>query len=262
MIVTTAERPAAELVDKAVQLAGELGVRFVPRRQNTLRGLERKYGPGEGVLVVSAAGLRYVSEDGSPLFFHPSMALVRLKRLVKGGSDNMLSVSGAAKGDMILDCTAGLGSDAIVFSYAVGSEGQVTALEASPLLYTVVREGLREADTGLAEADAACRRIELKLADHYETLCAMPDRSMDIIYFDPMFERAVSASSSLRPLRSHARHESLTEEAVCEAVRVARKAVVLKNSSGSGEFERLGFSPARLSSSTVAYGVIRIEPHP
>jgi 16S rRNA (guanine1516-N2)-methyltransferase len=260
VIVTTAEHPASQLVEQAVRLAGELGAQYVPRRNDTLRGLERKYGPGAGVLVVSAAGLRYVTEDEPPLFFHPSMALIRLKRLVKGGSDNMLSVSGAVRGDSVLDCTAGLGSDAIVFSYAVGSEGRVTALETSPLLYMVVREGLRTADTGLEEADAACRRVDLKLADHFDTLSGMPDRSVDIVYFDPMFERAVTTSSSLRPLRSHARHEPVTAETIREAARVARKTVVLKNSSDSGEFERLGFPPARLSSSSVAYGVIRVEP--
>lgn len=258
MIVTTAEKPAPELVGKAKHLAGELNASYVPRRRDTLRGLDRKHG-NDGVLVVSEGGLRYVSEDGPPLFFHPSMGLIRVKRLIRGENDAMIAVSGAGPGDSVLDCTAGLASDAIVFSYAVGPGGKVTAVEASRLLYTVIREGLRTADTGVSEADEACRRIEVKLGDHAGMLRAMPDASVDIVYFDPMFDRPVHSSASLLPLRSHALHEPVSPETVRHAVRVARKSVVLKNASDSSEFSRLGFVPARVSASAVSYGVIRID---
>ncbi|WP_123040674.1 class I SAM-dependent methyltransferase [Cohnella candidum] len=257
MIVTTAEKPASGLTERALLLAKELGASCVPRRRDTLRGLLRKHG-ADGVLVVSADGLRYVSGDQPPLFFHPSMGLIRVKRLLAGESDAMVSVSGAAPGDSVLDCTAGLASDALVFSHAVGAEGRVTAIEASRLLYVIVREGLNAADTGVPEADEACRRVELRHGNHAEMLLGMPDRSVDIVYFDPMFERPVETSASLQPLRSHAFHEPLSEETVREAKRVARKSVVLKNTSGSAEFARLGFAPARVSTSAVSYGVIRI----
>lgn len=257
MIVTTAERPEESLIERARRLAAELQAEYVPRRRDTLRGLERRHA-SDGVLVVAADGLRYVSEDRPTLFFHPSMGLIRVKRLIADGTDTMAAVAQAEPGDVVLDCTAGLASDAIVFSHSVGKTGRVIAVEASPLLYVIVREGLREADTGLPEADDACRRIELTLGDHADVLRGMADRSVDIVYFDPMFEQPVRSSASLRPLRSHARHEPITEETIRHAIRVARKSVVLKNSSGNAEFARLGFTPARVSASAVAYGVIRI----
>ncbi len=261
MIVTTAEKPDAGLVETAVRLSGELNAAYVPRRQNTLRGLARRHG-AEGVLVVNRDGLRYVSvsEGQPPLFFHPNMSLIRIKRLLAGGTDAMIEVCGVSPGDSVLDCTAGLASDSIVFSFAVGETGNVTAVEASPLLYALIREGLRTAATGLPQADEACRRIEVRQGDHLEVLQRLADNSFDIVYFDPMFERAVTTSDAIRPLRFHARHEPVSEETVRHAVRVARKIVVMKNSAGSSEFARLGFIPARLSSSAVSYGVIRIAP--
>jgi hypothetical protein len=73
-----------------------------------------------------------------------------------------------------------------------------------------------------------------------------------------MFERAVETSDSIRPLRFHACHQPVSEETIRQAVRVARKTVVMKNSAGNAEFARLGFAPARQSRSAVSYGVIQI----
>lgn len=258
MIVTTAERPTDALLKQAAALADELQADYVPRRRETLTGLRQAYGAA-GVLVVARDGVRFVSEDRPPLFFHPSMGLIRIKRLASGGTDAMIAVSGAAPGDSVLDCTAGLASDAMVFSFAVGEAGTVTAVEASPLLHAIVREGLRTADTGSSEADAACRKIRLLRGEHTDVLRGMPDRSVDIVYFDPMFDRPVRASASMRPIRPVAMQQPLSESAVREAVRVAKKSVVMKNAGGSTEFARLGFEPVRHSRTAVAYGVIRID---
>jgi hypothetical protein len=258
MIVTTAERPTEDLLKQAALLADELQVACVPRQRHTLKKLQQAYG-ADGVLVVARDGIRFVSGSRPPLFFHPSMGMIRIKRLLAGGSDTLIDVSGASPGDTVIDCTAGLASDAMVFSFAVGSAGSVTAVEASLLLHVIVREGLRMAHTGLPEADAACRRIRMLHGDHVAVLRTLPDRSADIVYFDPMFDRPVHASSSMLPIRPVAVHEPLSEAAVREAVRIARKSVVMKNAGGSAEFARLGFSPVRQKGSSVAYGVIRIE---
>jgi len=258
LIVTTAERPQAGLVEYARQIAGQLRADYVDRRQSTLRRLAIEH-RADGILVASRDGLKYVADNQPPLFFHPSMGLVRIKRLLGGGSDNMIDASGARAGDAVLDCTAGLAADAIVFSWAVGAAGAVSAVEASPLLHAIVREGLQAANTGLAEADEACRRIKMMAGSHEDILRGLPDRSFDIVYFDPMFERPIRASDAIRPLRSHACREPLAASAIREAVRVARKSVVMKNAKDSGEFERLGFDAPRPSKSAVRYGVIRID---
>jgi len=171
----------------------------------------------------------------------------------------MLSVSGVKAGDTVLDCTAGLCSDAIVFSYASGHTGKVIAMEASKVLHAIVREGLQAYKTGLTDIDQAMRSVQAVHGEHLELLARMEARSADIVYFDPMFEKPVTTSSSISPIRSQAIKESLNPEAVKEALRVARKRVVLKDHRDSGQFERLGFRLAKASNSAVAYGVIQID---
>ncbi|THF74608.1 class I SAM-dependent methyltransferase [Cohnella fermenti] len=260
MIVTTMEKPPAETIERAKALAAELGVRCVNRRRETLRGLERaKPDAHDGILVVGPKELRFVNGDAPPLFFHPSMALIRVKRLREGDTDALLRAASPLPGDSVLDCTAGLASDSLVLSYAVGEQGKVVALEASRVLHTIVREGLQEYDTGMEDVNGAMRRIEAVHAEHLAYLKGLAGRSVDIVFFDPMFSKPVMESTSLLPLRSVALDARLTEEAVAEALRVARKRVVLKEHRDSKEFGRLGFARSRRTAASVAYGVIEVN---
>jgi hypothetical protein len=258
LIVSTPERPSEFAVERALRIAEELGSPFVPRSNKTIHAM-RAASSEEDVLIVGSKEIRLLSVDQPPFFFHPSMAIVRLKRLFIGGRDTLLTVSGIQAGDTVVDCTAGLCSDALVFSYAVGSGGKVIAVEASKVIHAIVREGLQTYETGLQAADEALRAIQPALGNHLDILSGMGDRSADLVYFDPMFDKPIKTSSSLVPLRSKAVREPLSEEAVSEAMRVARKKVVLKDHRDSGQFGRLGFERVRVSSSAVAYGVINIE---
>ncbi len=258
MIVTTSERPLAETVERAIRLAAELEAAYVPRSNKTIRAMHTKW-TVEEIVVVSPQEVKLLSEGMHPFFFHPSMALVRLKRLIAGGKDTLLSVSGVMPGDTVLDCTAGLCSDSLVYSYAVGGRGTVIAMESSRVLHAIVREGLQTYETGIPEIDNAMRAIRTIHGRHEDILRRMEDKSADVVYFDPMFEKPVTTSSSIVPLRSQAFREPLSEEAVEDAIRVARKKVVLKDHRDSGQFQRLGFSLVRVSASAVAYGVIAIE---
>ncbi|MFC4304769.1 class I SAM-dependent methyltransferase [Cohnella boryungensis] len=255
--MTTSDRPAAEIVARAIRLAEELGAAYVQRKGRTIRALQRS-ADDNAVIVVGAQEVRLVRQDGQPFYFHPSMALVRLKGLRAGGRDALIAVSEVMAGNTVLDCTAGLCSDSIVFSYAVGSSGRVIACEAVQVLYALVREGLQTYESGIPDIDRAMRAIET-VHDSYEKLLPrMKDKSVDIVYFDPMFEKPVVSSSSLQPLRTLAEHEPLSAQAVQEAIRIARKKVILKDHRDSGQFERLGFRLLR-SSSAVAYGVIDVD---
>ncbi|MFC5403706.1 class I SAM-dependent methyltransferase [Cohnella soli] len=256
--MTTADKPAEHTIRKAVELAAELGARYVARSGRTISAIvanER----GDEIVVVGPRDIRLFQEGASPFFYHPSMALVRLKRLLTGGNDTLVEVSGVAAGDKVIDCTAGLCADSLVFSYAAGLGGQVVALEASPVIHAIVREGLRTYESGIAEVDAAMRRIDACRGTCQELLPAIADKSADIVYFDPMFERAVISSSGLEPLRARAIHDALDPVTIRHAIRIARKKVVLKDHRASGQFERLGFRPVRLSASSVAYGVIDVD---
>ncbi|WP_339279957.1 class I SAM-dependent methyltransferase [Paenibacillus sp. FSL W8-1187] len=262
MIVTTTDQPSADMLATAARLAEELGARLEPRRRRTLGQLAAQAGDRE-LLVVTSTQLRYYGgPEEPPFYFHPSMAYVRVKRLRKGEPDPLVELAGVRPGDRVLDCTAGLAGDAIVFAYAAGPEGEVTALESEPVLHAVVRDGLRTYETELPDVTAALRRIRAVRADYAEHLRSLPDDSFDIVYFDPMFRDPVHESSSIGPLRGLANPEPLHPDAVREAMRVARRAVVLKETNHSPEFGRLGFvrCPGN-KTSAVGYGVITIGKH-
>src|SRR5512138_2034020 len=95
--------------------------------------------------------------------------------------DTFLEAAGIEDGDAVLDCTLGLGADALVAAVAAGPRGRVVGVEASPALAAWVGEGLRRLD------DEAAARIEVRAADHAALLAALPDRSFDVVVFDPMF---------------------------------------------------------------------------
>ncbi|MFD1954798.1 class I SAM-dependent methyltransferase [Paenibacillus thailandensis] len=260
MIVTTSDRPKPEALSKAAALAKELSARLAPRNNRTLGKLSEQL-RDDKLMVVTDRELRYyyAGPKNAPLYFHPSMAYVRVKRLRAGESDPLVAVSRCVPGDSVLDCTAGLGADALVFSYAVGPGGSVTALESQLPLYVVVREGLATYKSDLADADEAMRRIRMVNASHLDYLRRQPDRSVDIVYFDPMFREPIHESSALEPLRGLANEDALSPEAVAHAVRVARKSVVMKEHKDSGEFERLGFERRHANTSKIAYGVIDVD---
>jgi 16S rRNA G966 N2-methylase RsmD len=255
MLVTTSYSPSREAEEKAKRFAEELNVRYVSRGSASVRRLGERY-RDKRFLLVTERELHYYGGGETPLFFHPSLSLVRVKRLLNGEPDGLIEISGAVPGDVVLDCTAGLGSDSIVFSYAVGETGEVTAMESEPALYTIVREGLQAYETHLETFNAAMRRVRMKLGPHLEELRARADKSVDIVYFDPMFRDPVEESSAIGPLRQVANHAPLSLEAIREAVRVSRKCVVLKEHRDSGEFERLGFGQPARTRTKIAYGVI------
>jgi len=258
MIVTTADKPSAEASGKAKRLAEELEVPYVPRGRKTLRQMGEQM-EDIRILVVTEREVRfYEGQTESPLYFHPSMAFVRVKRLRRGEADPMIVLSGCLEGDTVVDCTAGLGSDALVFSYAVGEAGAVIATESEPVLCTVVREGLAIYKSGLPDVDAAMRRIEMRCEQHYRYLSGLPDKSVDVVYFDPMFRHPIHESSAIEPLRTLANASALSPESVAEALRVARKTVVMKEHRDSGEFARLGFERRHVNTSKIAYGVIEV----
>jgi 16S rRNA (guanine1516-N2)-methyltransferase len=258
VIVTTTSAPSPQAQGQAARLADELAASLLPRGKLTIRKL-LSLAEDSRLLVVTEQEVRYYETNpDSPLYFHPSMAFVRVKRLRKGEADPLIALTRCAPGDHVIDCTAGFASDSLVFSYAVGAQGRVTAVESEPVLCALVREGLAAYETGLADVDEALRRIELRCANHLDFLTGLPDNSADIVYFDPMFRQPIHESSSMEPLRAVANMGELTAAAVAQARRVARKSVVMKEHQASGEFARLGFERRHVNSSKIAYGVIEL----
>ncbi|MFC5448235.1 class I SAM-dependent methyltransferase [Paenibacillus aestuarii] len=257
MLVTTSYNPSAEVLAHAQRLADTYGGRLVPRRRDSLPQIKKKF-TDPAVLLVTKEEIRYYEGDEPAHFFHPSMALVRIKRLLRGEADLMLQASGAAAGDVVVDCTAGLASDAIVFAYAVGTLGGVTALESEPVPAMLIQEGLAAYESEIPELNSAMRRIAVKQMHHLDYLRQLAADSVDIVYFDPMFRQPIEESSAISPLRTHANAEAVSMEAMAEARRVARKCIVLKEHRDSKEFARLGFEQVLRSTTKTTYGVIRL----
>ena len=227
LAVTTArierfgQRPLAE------QLSGEMGIPFL-ERQN--RSVERILADEalDGLVVVNQEDVQWVDGDGGKFFWHPNMALVRIRSALKCGLPDPIARAGRlTEGARVLDATLGLGADAVVASWSAGETGQVIGIEVSPVIAALVRNGLASYQHKLS---AAMRRIRV-VCGNYETLLDDPDivgEGLDTIYFDPMFEHTVERSNGLEGVRQLACYDRLSAETLARARRLARRAVVVK----------------------------------
>jgi len=252
LVVTTSRKPTSEEELQAMALARELGLPYVPRR-----GSLHEFG-ATAILVVTRERLVIQTQAGE-IFFHPGMARPRVRQLERGQQDVMVQAMDLRPGDAVLDCTLGLGSDAIVAAFVTGERGRVVGLEAVPVLAALVRWGLAHHDPGHDGLRAAMRRIEVVCAEHEEYLAQLPDRSFDIVYFDPMFREPVHQSASMRPWRALACYKPLTRAAIAAASRVTRRRVVVKERSGSPVFAELGLTRVVGGrKSRIAYGILDV----
>ena len=254
-IVTTARKPNVNSENLALQFAENLNLKFIPRADFSLENLKEIYCV-ENILLVRNNFPVIVTNDGE-IFFHPNTAHLRIKNLRQGEGDRLINAAKIQRGDKILDCTLGLGSDSIVESFAVGIEGKVTALEINPVLAEIVRYGMKNFSDDTAAVIEAMRRVEIVTANYVDYLKNCAENSFDVVYFDPMFRHGINKSSGINPIRPLADNRPLEIDSVKEACRIARRCVVMKENSRSGEFERLGFKIAGGGKySSVSFGVI------
>ncbi|SIT80499.1 class I SAM-dependent methyltransferase [Edaphobacillus lindanitolerans] len=256
-IVTTGQHPDGRSEELARQAAGEVGSEFVPRKKRSVRKLMNDY--GRPVLVAGKDRFEYHTDpDVQPLFFHPGLAAIRIKRLRDGGRDVMADACGLRPGDSFLDCTLGLGTDSTVASFIAGPEGRVTGCEADPIVAYIVSRGLGTYTDSPPDVLEAMRRIRVCREESGEYLGRCPDNSHDIVYLDPMFEEAITESAAFAPLRSAGVHGLPGDELFREARRVARRRVVLKAHFKSGLFDRYGFSRIERPNTKFHYGVLDV----
>ncbi|MFC7441506.1 class I SAM-dependent methyltransferase [Laceyella putida] len=255
MFVTTSFHPGTIETQEARELAALLEIPYVKRERHSLPELFAQMGESRAV-VVTKQGWRVEEKQGLPFFFHPNMSALRIKQLLNGDRDAMVDSAELRPGDQVLDCTLGMGADAIVAAFAVGEEGKVVALESEPVIAAIVKRGLETYQTDRNALNEAMRRVEVIQADYRSYLPQCQDDSFDVVMFDPMFRETVRASTAMQQLKPLANPHPLDEGAVREALRVARRAVLLKERPKGGEFARLGFEIVK-SSSNFAWGVIR-----
>lgn len=255
-IVTTTQSEAAINGDLAAFVAAS-GLEFVPRRRSSLKKIALDHAADAVIVWEKTGPVAYLGDE--KLFFHPSMAKPRIAAYRKQSrEDLMINACQLKRGDSFLDCTLGMGADAVVASY-FSETGRITGLESQPVLAAVIKWGMKLYKSDIPWLSQAVQRIEVVASGHHQYLCGQEAQSYDIVYFDPMFARPLLRSQPISPLRKLADHAPLTKDAVKEACRVARKRVVLKSLAGFGELEGLGFSRVIGSPhNPIVYGIITV----
>ncbi|HET9450846.1 MAG TPA: class I SAM-dependent methyltransferase [Aggregicoccus sp.] len=216
--------------------AREWGLRYVPRPRKAPLG-PLLATEAEAFLVFEREAVTLTDRHGS-FAFSAGMAHLRRLRLEKGEGDTLVRLADLKPGDTVLDCTLGLGQDALVCARAVGPAGRVVGLESSLALYAVVSEGLDAYDVGPAST-----RVRTHHADAREWLERQETGSFDVVLFDPMFEKPKKSQPAFEVLRRFAEHSPLTPETLEEARRVARRWVLVKTGKHGEELRRLGLTP-------------------
>lgn len=256
-IITTVHKPSTQIISDAKNAAEQLSVIYRERENYSFTNLREMFAV-DNILVYGKQGPCIVTSGGE-YFFHLNMAQLRIKNLLNGKPDHMISSMGLISGMTVLDCTLGLATDAIVASFVTGSNGKVTGLESSRMIAFIAAHGLQHFIAEDADITAALRRITVSNIDYNKFLRAAADKSFDVVYFDPMFRHPVRRSSNFSPLRTIADDRPIALETIRQACRVARKKIVVKETNGSTEFARLGIDRVvggRYSS--VQYGVIEV----
>ncbi|MCR6096126.1 class I SAM-dependent methyltransferase [Salipaludibacillus agaradhaerens] len=257
-IVTTSGRTSHKVMVKAERIANEWGLPFERRHKRSINLLKTTF--NTTIYVVSNERIEaYHPHADDPLFFHPNNAMFRAKHWMKHGNDPLIDACHLQKGDHVVDATLGLGADAQLASMAVGASGKVIALEASQVISLIVKEGFSSYMSSFMPLNDAMRRITVLHCSHLEWLLKQPDDSVDVIYFDPMFEYKVNDAAGISPLRTYANYDSLTHTVIQEAVRVARKRVILKDHFRSERFEAFGFNVQKRPSATYQFGSIECQ---
>lgn len=210
---------------EAKEWADSIGAIYARRQKRTTAELRRDY--GDQFLVYAAQGPKLFRPDGTHLF-SLNMAQLRIDHLRKGQTDHFLEAIDAGQMTSFLDCTCGFGADSIVASFALSPKATVTALEVSPLMAAVTGWGFSHFVHEAADVTAALRRITLYCCDYRDFLQSLPDRSYDVIYLDPMFDKPILTSCQFQPVRDILEHHQLTHEDIVLALRKARHRVVVK----------------------------------
>lgn len=255
MFVTTAGRVTETMISKARSIAQELAIPYIPRKKKSISQLQNER--ASGCIVAGSESVKlFAFGEEEPFFFHPSSAMFRVKRLLDGGHDPLIEAAALQKGDSFLDCTLGLASDSIVASLVVGENGKVTGTEANKYLSYIVKKGLNTWQSGVDELDDAMGRIHVVNVDAINYLKSLPDESVDCVYFDPMFEVSIDVSEGIKALRHFALHGGIGEDEFNEALRVAKKRVVLKDHYLSPRFEDFGLTTIRRKTAKFHFGYI------
>ncbi|WP_430886076.1 class I SAM-dependent methyltransferase [Fusibacter sp. JL216-2] len=254
--VTTAIQASQQVIERAQKVSRDLQRPYYERKKLGLNKLLALHDL-DHLLIVQESKLLLKSGD-SEMFWHPGTAVIKLWDTGSGISNQLLKAVCPQADDVILDCTLGYGSDAIVLASALRGRGRVIGLEGSEIIAYLTKDGLENYENVNPKVKEAMSKIEVIHTDHASYLKTLDDESVDIVYFDPMFQNPNMKSKSMNVLREFAKMNTLNKDTLDEALRVCKKRVIVKERIGSGVFKTLGIENrvGEIRYGSVVYGVI------
>lgn len=268
-IITTSQKAKINLQESAKTLADSLGITYVKRNGVALQDLQNQY-KADYIISLTSQGPSLYLGEGKEHHFHLSMAQLRILRIQNGEKDHLLEAIGLNHLDSFLDCTLGLASDSIVVSYAYmtgqGLDGLVVqkprciGLEGYKPLAFITTWGLNHFVHTQDSVTQALRNIKACYCNYRDYLPQLSDDSMDVVYFDPMFEVPIQESPQFQSLRGYTIDQAFTPADLEEALRVAKYKVIIKERPSSSLFKRM--SPDYLVGgkySRIVYGVYQVK---
>lgn len=255
--ITTVREAGRDVYEQAQARAAALGLPC-DKREGSLSEMAAR-NIREGYLIYGRKPPYYWSPEGE-YRFHLGTASLRIRQLEEGRGDRLCALLPEGDALSVLDCTFGRGNDAAVFSFFLGEKGSVVSLEKSTPLYEVGRAGLLSGIDERPAVQKALRRIRLLNEDFRTFLSQAPEKSYDVLYFDPMFRVPVKREvNRIEGFRQAACYDGIDAEVLEKASAVARKRVILKERPFSKLFRELRFSRIyKHPGQSTAYGVIDV----
>ena len=204
-------------------------------------------------MVFDGEQLRLHAPGNKGQLWHPGMAY----RRIRWRQDALCRLLELESEETVLDCTLGMGHDALVMAHA-GARVFSVEKNAAQLVYTAM--GIQGYDPELA------RRIQFRRADMRTVLPTLADDSVDHVYIDPMFpstkyEKHSQTWALLRQV--HGGDKGPDKAVIREAIRVARRGVLIKLPPRSGPLHHEGLPKGIVvGSKRVQYAKWTIEREP
>lgn len=251
--VTTTRESDEILNNKAKVISKDLNIPYIKRGNFSIR--KTIIEDGFDYLLVAEKDRIVIKSEDSTLFWHPSMAELKIKSIKQGDNVAIMEATQLEEGDSILDCTLGLAGDALIFSAIVGKSGFVIGTEINKYIAYLCKCGLENYTDINGESITNIKVIN----ESYEKyLSKQSDNSFDVVYFDPMFKEPNKKSTSINSFRDFAEHKGLTREIILEALRVCKKRVVIKERRGFNDLSNFGIDKyyGGKKNGAIIYGVI------
>lgn len=255
--VTTVREAGRDVYEQAKKRAAALGLPCDEREGSLSEMAEKR--AREGYLIYGRKLLYYWTPKGE-YHFHLGTASLRIRQIEEGRGDRLCALLPEGDALSVLDCTFGRGNDAAVFSFFLGNKGSVVSLEKSTPLYEVGRAGLLSGTEERPAVGEALRRIRLLHEDFRTFLFRAPEKSYDVLYFDPMFQVPVKRDvNRIEGFRQAACYDGIDKKVLERASAVARKRIIVKERPFSKLFRELHFSRIyKHPGQSTAYGVIDV----